>query len=155
MRREGFSRLATELADVGESADPVADLAMLGRAYYDNAIDDPNLYRVTFMEQALDPADAAIGSETFDSLVAGVQRCIASGRFDAADARRLATEFWAIGHGVITLQLAGLLPPEVALRCLDGAVLKLFRAYGDDSDAARRSLGRARRTAGVGLDSAA
>jgi AcrR family transcriptional regulator len=154
VRREGFSRLAAQLADVGETADPVADLGMLGRAYYENAIGNPHLYRVAFMEQPLDVADAEIGSEAFDSLVAGVQRCIASDRFDVADAGHLAREFWALGHGVITLQLAALMTAEEALRCLDGGVLKLFRAYGDDPDAAYRSLERARRRAGVPADQA-
>jgi AcrR family transcriptional regulator len=145
VRREGFARLAAQLADVGGTADPVADLGMLGRAYYENAIGDPHLYRVTFMEQSLDADDAAVGTEAFKSLAAGVERCIVAGRFDAGNASQLAMEFWAIGHGVITLQLAQLLQPEEALRCLNGALLKLFRAYGDEPDAADRSLRRARR----------
>jgi len=77
-----------------------------------------------------------------------VQRCIAAGRFAPAEPRELATQFWAVGHGAITLQMAQLLSPEEALRCLEGAVLNLFIAYGDDADAARRSLARAWRGAG-------
>ena len=143
IRHEGFARLAEQLARVRTGADPVADLWMLGRAYYANAIGDPHLYRVAFMEEPLDKGDAAVGSEAFQLLVAGVERCIAAGRFGAADATALATEFWALGHGVITLQLANLLSAEEAIRCLDGAVVKLFRGYGDDPHATERSLRRA------------
>jgi AcrR family transcriptional regulator len=145
VRREGFARLSAELADVPETDDPVADLTLLGRAYYLNAIRDPDIYRVAFMEQPLDAADAEVGSEAFGRLIAGFERCIATGRFDAADASDLATEFWAVGHGVIALQLAQLISMEDAIRCLYEALFKLFRANGDDPAAARQSLERARR----------
>jgi AcrR family transcriptional regulator len=146
IRREGFARLAAQLAGVPETDDAVADVALLGLAYYLNAVRDPDLYRVAFMEQPLDADDATVGSEAFGRLVEGFERCIASGRFDAAEASALANEFWALGHGVITLQLAQLISAEEAIRCLDGAVLKLFTANGDDPAAARRSLDRARRS---------
>src|SRR3982751_4240050 len=61
VRREGFSRLAVHLARVSATDDAVADLAALGLAYYANARENPELYRVMFMEQPLDDADAEIG----------------------------------------------------------------------------------------------
>jgi AcrR family transcriptional regulator len=147
IRHEGFSRLADQLRRVRPTDDPVADLWMLGRAYYTNAVADTDLYRVAFMEQALDPTDVAVGFEAFEHLVNGVARCIESGRFDPADATDLATEFWAIGHGVIALELAQLLSPDDARRCLEGTVLRLFKSYGDDPGAAERSVRRARKRA--------
>ena len=144
VRHEGFARLAAELRGVPETDDPVADLTLLGRAYYLNAVRDPDIYRVAFMEQPLDAADAEVGSDAFGRLVDGFERCVAAGRFDAADPSALATEFWALGHGVIALQLARLIAPEAALDCLDRALLKLYRANGDSAARARRSLERAR-----------
>jgi AcrR family transcriptional regulator len=155
VRQEGYARLAAHLAQVDQSDDPVADLAMVGGAYYENAMSNPHLYRVMFMEQPLDAADAAIGWEAFDSLIAGVQRCIAADRFAPADPADLATQFWALGHGVVTLQLAQLLSAEQALKCLGDAVLNLFTSYGDDPETTTRSLAHARRRAGVGLDPSA
>jgi AcrR family transcriptional regulator len=140
VRREGFARLAARGAQIGESDDPVADLAMLGLAYNENAISNPHLYRVMFMEQPLEEADADAMTETSDMLAAAVQRCIASGRFAPADARELARQFWAVGHGALTIQMAHLLAPEEAFRTAVGAVFHLFCAWGDDPDAARRSL---------------
>ena len=95
-----------------------------------------------FMEQPLDEADAAARTETFEVLVAGMQRCIEDGRFAPADAADLATQFWALGHGVVSLQLARMLSGEEALRSLAGAIVNLFIAFGDEPQRARRSLAR-------------
>jgi AcrR family transcriptional regulator len=155
LRREGFARLAARAAQKGESDDPVADLARLGLAYHEQAMSEPHLYRVMYMEQPLDAADAAAGSETFSILIAGVERCIGSGRFEPANAVELATQFWAFGHGVVALELANLLSTEEALNCSAGALLNLFTAWGDDRDAARRSLTSAGRGAAHHLEAAA
>jgi AcrR family transcriptional regulator len=140
VRREGFARLTERLAAVQHTDDPVADLARLCLAYYENATANPDLYRIVFMEQPLDEADAVVGSESFQSLVAGVERCITSGAFTAADPAELATQVWALGHGGLTLQLAGLLSPEQASHTLAGALLQLFTSYGAGRDAAQRAL---------------
>jgi AcrR family transcriptional regulator len=145
VRREGFAKLAARGARVGESDDPVADVAMLGLEYYDHAVSDPHVYRVMYMEQPLDEDDAETGWDTFNTLAAAMRRCIDAGRFAPADAEDLAREFWALGHGVITLQLAQLLSAEQARSCLLGAVTKLFRSYGDDPRAMAESLARAAR----------
>src|SRR5438552_11475246 len=73
VRREGFARLAARAAELGVSEDPVADLAGLGLGYYEHAMGEPDLYRVMYMEQPLDEADASAGPETFNVLVDGVQ----------------------------------------------------------------------------------
>src|SRR5205809_5511935 len=54
VRSEGFASLAAHLARVPAGDDAVADLALLGGAYYDSAAGNPHLYRVMFMEQPLD-----------------------------------------------------------------------------------------------------
>src|SRR5204862_4279838 len=66
VRREGFGRLTARAAQLGDSEDPVADLAGLGLAYYQLAMNNPHLYRAMYMEQPLDAADALAGSETFN-----------------------------------------------------------------------------------------
>jgi len=148
--REGFARLREYLSEVEDTGDPVADLAMLGAAYYLNATTNPNLYRVMFMEEPIDEADAAVGLDTFQRLVDGVRRCIDGGRFDPADPVELATQLWALAHGVVTLQLAHFLAPEQAVKTFSDAALGLVRAYGDDPRAAGRSLARARARLGLG-----
>jgi AcrR family transcriptional regulator len=147
VRREGFARLVASAIRVGESDDPVADLVGLGLAYHQFAMSNPHLYRAMYLEQPLDAADAEAGSETFNTLAAAMRRCLDSERFVTGEARELATQFWAVGHGAITLQMAQLLSPEETLKCLRGTLLNLFVAYGDDPAAARGSLRRAVRRA--------
>src|SRR3954453_12049351 len=143
VRREGFARLTARLAGVAHTADPLPDLARIGHAYYENATANADLYRIVFMEQALDEADAVIGSESFRFLEAGVKRCIAAGVFRQGDPTELATQLWALGHGGVTLQLAGLLTADQASRCLLGALLELFASYGAGRESAQRSVERA------------
>lgn len=140
LRREGFDRLRAQLDGVAATYDAVADLALQGLVYRANATGNADLYRVMCMEEPLDADDATFGSETFVLLVAGVERCIEAGRFHGADATGTATQLWVLAHGISTLELAGLLDVEQALRTFRAAALNLFAAYGDDRDAASRSL---------------
>jgi len=143
VRREGYARLASAIARVEDTDDPVYDLAMIGRAYNENAIENPHLYRVMFMEQPLDEADAETGSDTRESLTSAIRRCIDAGRFAPADPGDLAREFWAFGHGVVALLLVGFLSPEETRRCLVDGALKLFIGFGDEPSAASDSTARA------------
>jgi AcrR family transcriptional regulator len=129
VRREGFARLSARLAAVRPSDDPLADLVQVCLAYYENATADPDLYRVVFMEAAVGEADAVIGSDAFEYLVGAVRRCIELGVFEPADPVALATEVWALGHGGVTLQLAGLLAPVRAENCLLSGLLHLLTSY--------------------------
>jgi AcrR family transcriptional regulator len=149
VRREGFARLAEQLARVDESDDPVADLAMLGVAYNANATSNPHMYQAMHMGLPLDEDDAGAQTETFNVLTAAVRRCVAAGRFEPADPAQLAIQFWSLGHGVLTWQLAGMFTPEEALSCAAGGVLSLFAGWGDDRDAARQSLLEAGRRGGL------
>jgi AcrR family transcriptional regulator len=152
VRREGFGRLATHLAAVEESGDAVADLNMLGWAYYRNAVTNPNLYRAMFMEHPLDAADADVGVESFLHLVACVNRCIGAGRFDAADPLELTTQLWAMEHGIISAHLAGIPPllvTEQVIATIAAAAANLCKAFGDDPRSTGRSIGTARRRAGI------
>jgi AcrR family transcriptional regulator len=143
IRREGFARLGAREAAMATTGDPVADVWALGMAYYGNAVENPNLYQAMFMDGPVDEADADAGLETFGQLVTAVQRCIDAGRFDPADPVGLATQLWALVHGLVTLQLARLLPPDRALSCLAAGARNLMTAFGDDARAVGSSIARA------------
>lgn len=70
-RQEGFTRLATKLAAVKMSADPVRDLAALGAAYLSNALESPDLYRVMF-DAGFELEDADAADEALHCLVHAV-----------------------------------------------------------------------------------
>jgi AcrR family transcriptional regulator len=140
VRREGFARLGAHLSSVQRTRDPVADLGLLGWAYYVSATRDPNLYRAMFLDGPVDAEDFDAGLETFEQLVAAVGRCVEAGRFSPADPVHLATEFWSVTHGLISLQFANLLPAGEAIDRLASMSLSLYLGYGDEAPAAKRSM---------------
>jgi len=142
VRVEGFERLAQHLGEVPALRDPVADLAALGYAYCRNAIQNPNLYRSMFLDAAAQATEMSAGAATFERLVAAVDRCIAAGRFRPADPWRLARRFWAMTHGFVTLELAGLLSEADAVLDLTEMARDVCVGFGDDRAAAQRSVRR-------------
>ena len=157
VRIEGFARLAAHLDAVEETDDPVADLTLLGWAYYRNALTNPNLYRVMFMDVPNAPR-AGIGIETFVHLVLGVERCIQAGRFAPADAVELAVQVWSTEHGIVTLYLGGFLSEEQAFATFAATGGHLLLGFGDDRAALLQSfttaLGRAGDLGSTGLGAA-
>lgn len=146
VRREGFARLGAKLAAVEETRDPMADLTLLGSAYFLSAVSAPNLYRAMFLDGPVDEADVGTGLDTFMYLVNGVSRCLEAGRLPkarAADPAELAVEVWALTHGLVSLQLAHLLPSAQAAEHLQSGARSLFLAWGDDPRRLRRSHERA------------
>lgn len=141
MRQEGFTRLATRLSAVKMSADPVRDLAALGSAYLSNALAAPDLYRVMF-DAGFELEDPAAADESLGSLVSVVARARETGRFaDDVDPTALATQTWAIGHGLASLVAAGPLPPEALAHGVP-MLTALFTSAGDDPVRCRRSIKR-------------
>lgn len=139
VRRAGFERLRALMDRVERTEDPVADLGLLGWGYCVNAIRNPNLYRVMFMEAPLDEADASVGLDTFEQLVSGVQRCIDAGRFRPGDAWEMATQNWAMVHGASALHLAAMLGVEDVLRILRTTGRAFMIDFGDDPEQTDRS----------------
>ena len=78
----------------------------MGGGYFQNALDNPHLYRAMFVDHPVD--DDGVGIETFFTLVDAVRDCIDAGRFRRADPEDLARQIWVGIHGVVTLHLAGL-----------------------------------------------
>lgn len=117
IRHEGFARFRTLLDAVPVGDEPLNELIELGRAYIQNAFENPDLYRVMFMEAPLDEEDWATGLDTFQRLVDATQRAIDSGVYPGVrDAYFAAQQFWTTGHGAVSLVLTGILSREEAER---------------------------------------
>jgi AcrR family transcriptional regulator len=139
LRQEGFTRLGARLATVTLSPDPVRDLTALVAAYLRNALDHPDLYRVMF-DASFDLEDAQAADDTLEYLVRAAERGRTAKRF-RAEVRPLdlATQSWAIGHGLVSLVTPGPLPRQT----LDhGAPMltALFISAGDHPDRCRTSV---------------
>ncbi|MBM7819555.1 AcrR family transcriptional regulator [Cellulosimicrobium cellulans] len=114
---EGFRRFAAHLAAVVRTDDPGADLAALGGAYRAFALADPHFYAVMFARGVRPGAERprAVEEETFLVLRDAVARLVP----DAASAADVALGLWGLVHGLVSLELAGLVPgddPERAAR---------------------------------------
>jgi AcrR family transcriptional regulator len=139
MRQEGFTRLAAVLSEVKPSADPVRDLAALGSAYLVNALANPDLYRVMF-DAGFALEDPAAADETLHHLVSAAERAKQLSRFRTdVDPLSLATQTWAIGHGLVSLVAPGPLPRQA----LDHGIpilTALFISCGDTPEACHHSV---------------
>jgi AcrR family transcriptional regulator len=139
LRQEGFTRLAAKLATVSISEDPVRDLAALGAAYLSNALENPDFYRLMF-DAGFEVEDAGAAGEGLQLLARGIERAKEAGRFPAdVDSLELATQTWAIGHGLASLVATGPLPRQ-ALAYGVPMLTALFINAGDDPDTCRRSV---------------
>lgn len=139
LRQEGFTRLAARFATVTTSPDPVRDLTTLVASYLGNALDHPDLYRVMF-DANFDLEDLKAADATLEYMVQAVERGREAERFRADIVPlELATQSWAISHGLVSLVATGPLPRQT----LDyGAPMltALFISAGDQPDRCRTSV---------------
>jgi len=144
---EGFARLQANLTRVRDTDDPVADMAMLGRAYRHTALANPHLYAVMFGGASLagfslSEEDRQHGRYTMAHVLACAARCIAAGRFRAGDADLVAHQMWIGMHGLVTLELGEyLIDPWNADRCFEELLVGLMVSAGDTMAAAEKSVG--------------
>jgi AcrR family transcriptional regulator len=113
---EAFARFGRRMAEIEYSGDPRADLLALGLAYRDSALAEPHFYQVMFgpvggvFEPGPESAERAWG--TFRPLVDAVRRSIEAGRLRDVRPETIATSLWACVHGLVSLELRALLPPD-------------------------------------------
>lgn len=119
---EAFRRFAAHLERAGRTDDPAADLLSLGLAYRTSALTDPHFYRVMFEAARVGAQEPSQGPATthptFVVLRDAVDRVLeASGapRRDD-DALELAVQLWGLVHGLVGLELAGLVPGDAGAR---------------------------------------
>lgn len=152
--RRGFARFGDALASATTTADPVADWMVQGWAYRRFALENRHLYRVMFSDGLVSfseghPEDRVAAQATFGSLLDRIRRCVEDGRWQVEDLFLAGQLVWATSHGHCSIELTGYfesmqLDPRTAFgACLSG----LSVGFGDDRDAARRSVDAARRRA--------
>lgn len=143
---EGFGRLAAELADVPETADPVADCASLALAYRRAAHRAPHLYRVMFGATGIEltTEDRGIGAYTLRVARDSVARCIEAGRFRPAEPWVLTRQSWCLAHGLVSLELAGFYPdPAGGDADFRTHLINFAAGAGDDLPRAEASITKA------------
>lgn len=150
MVHEGFDRLQQHLTAVRRTADPVADLALLGRAYRYNALANPHLYAVMFGGSSLggfslSEEDRQSGRYTLANVTECAARCIAAGRFRPGDPELIAHQAWSGLHGLIILELGHyLVEPYDADGLFEAQLTGIMTGAGDVVEAAVTSVGASR-----------
>jgi AcrR family transcriptional regulator len=169
---EGLRQFDAALT-VPQTADPVADLFVIGAAYRRYAIGRPHMYRLMFGSTSahginapaenvltLTVAEIEEGYPSFAHVVRGVHRCIEAGRINAGTADApdgqagsdraivaTAAQFWALIHGFVMLELAGYYGGDGAAVApvLASMTSNLLVALGDSPERVTQSLQAAMR----------
>lgn len=125
---EGLRRLAEAQRAASDTAGGgSAGFAATGRAYVAFALANPALFRLIFSSAA--PESAGGPSEKKDEASLLLMEFAASvgGRANAEEARRIATQSWALVHGLAVLMLDKRLPndPNLVANVIDRAVSQM------------------------------
>jgi AcrR family transcriptional regulator len=140
VRQEGFLRLAQRLEGLENTADPVADLTVVGSAYVDNALANGSLYLHMFDNRHGfdEPASAAT---SFGLLITHVARAQTAKRFTAISSPESgATQMWAMTHGMVMLTLTGALTHAHLLDQLPELWKTAYVGFGDTRNQAAHSV---------------
>jgi AcrR family transcriptional regulator len=116
---EGFERLAGAHGAARRSEDPLRHLYERAEVYFENALANPNYYRVMFSDAipGFKPSEETLAKTwgTFDALTEAVRACAQAGLFAREveeEPREAALSLWSAAHGVVSLHIAGHLPGE-------------------------------------------
>ncbi|WP_260191145.1 TetR/AcrR family transcriptional regulator [Actinophytocola gossypii] len=145
---EGFGRLRHYFERLVPTDDPVADLALYGRAYRHTATSAPHLYSVMFGGLSLagfelTEEDRQYGRFMLVPVVECSARCIAAGRFTAGDEMVVAHHMWLGMHGLAALEIGGyLIDPCDADRSFETQLVTLMVGEGDTAEAATEAVRR-------------
>ncbi|EUA14607.1 bacterial regulatory s, tetR family protein [Mycobacterium kansasii 732] len=161
---EGLRQFDAALAVVVPTADPVADLLVVGAAYRHYAIERPHMYRLMFGSTSahgikapardvltLTVVEIEQHHPSFGHVVRAVHRSILAGRITVGSTGdgdipdqvvvSVAAQFWALIHGFVMLELAGFFGEEGAAvpPVLAAMTTNLLVALGDSPERVRLS----------------
>lgn len=152
--RRGFAEFGTELDRGAVTGDAVADWMTYLWGYRRFALRQPHLYAVMFGPGLAtfrlgDPADLDAARSTFVSLLRRIHVCVDAGRWEIDDVTTAGEAVWSAVHGHTTLELTGFFGAvgREPLRSFSEILIRMSAGFGDDVQAAARSLSTARRRA--------
>ncbi len=112
---DGFSRLRAAVEALPVTDDPLHDLEQIGVTYRRWALDNATTYGIMFNRSVPDFAPSAEAMEvsigTFFLVVDAVRRAQANGHFPEAEPEDIAQVIWAMAHGSVSLEIAGMTGP--------------------------------------------
>ncbi|HVP61422.1 MAG TPA: TetR/AcrR family transcriptional regulator [Myxococcaceae bacterium] len=130
---EGFRKLLEAFAPAEAIGDPLARLEAIGRAYVRFGMENPETYRLIFMEDpqlttaVFKAAGDDPGQRAYRALVDPLEQLRDAGRLrPEADVQALADTLWAVVHGIVSLKLTCPGFPVTPAEPLVDAALRTF-----------------------------
>ena len=134
---QGFAQLSAAAQTAAETTDPLKRLIALLHAYADFAVNNPETYRLSFMEDPQFTEDMfravpletehGAGRQAFAELVKAVRDLKKARKFARAEDENLIAEiFWTGVHGVISLKLIYPAFPTNSLETLVDKMVKIL-----------------------------
>ncbi len=109
---EGFRKLLETFGPAEAIRDPLARLEVIGRAYVRFGMENPETYRLIFMEDpqlttaVFKAAGDDPGQRAYRALVEPLEQLRDGGRLRrGADVQALADTLWSVVHGIVSLKL--------------------------------------------------
>jgi len=109
---EGFRSLLEVFAPTAGVTDPLARLEAIGRAYVRFGMENPETYRLIFMEDpqlttaVFKAAGDDPGQRAYRALLEPIEQLRDAGRLrPGADVQALADTLWSLVHGIVSLKL--------------------------------------------------
>lgn len=148
---EGFRALLDAFGPATAVAEPLARLEAIGRAYVRFGMQNPETYRLIFMEDpqvttaVFQAAGDDPGQRAYRALVDPLEELRKAGRLrPGADVQALADTLWSVVHGIVSLKLTCPGFPVTPVEPLVDAALQTFL----DGLVRPAPAGRARASAG-------
>lgn len=116
--REGYRRLAAQLASVPADLEPLDRIRALTHAYRDTAFGNPHFYEL-MTGRPLPEYDPPLESRqeaaaTFQTAIEAVEAATNAGVLDTDSPQEIAEMLWAAGHGYVSLVIQGLQSADLA-----------------------------------------
>jgi len=132
---EGFRKLLDAFGAAATVADPLARLEAIGRAYVRFGMQNPETYRLIFMEDpqlttaVFQAAGDDPGQRAYRALVDPLEDLRKAGRLrPGADVQALCDTLWSLVHGIVSLKLTCPGFPLTPVEPLVDAALRTFLA---------------------------
>lgn len=130
---EGFRALLASFAPASAIGDPLARLEAIGRAYVRFGMENPETYRLIFMEDpqlttaVFQAAGDDPGQRAYRALLDPLEVLRRAGRLRPdAEVQALADTLWAVVHGIVSLKLTCPGFPVTPVEPLVDAALRTF-----------------------------
>ena len=135
---ERFVEALASAADDDADADPLEVLSSRGRAYVEYGLENPEPYRILFMQRAGESATGGLtltAAESFKLLTDAVEECLDRRVFPDGDPFTVACALWASIHGLTSLMISN---PDYPWPPLDDLLaVGMWASSGDEGGAAK------------------